>query len=83
LLVRSQVPSGPLPFEQSVGLISVENAAGQIGLLGVATGNEVQLDNVNAPGFSPINLEDFPSDVCRDIAIANWRPDGAARVSIR
>jgi hypothetical protein len=63
LLVRSQVPSGPLPFEQSVGLISVENAAGQIGLLGVATGNEVQLDNVNAQGFSPINLEDFPGDV--------------------
>ena len=63
LLVRSQVPSGPLPFEQSVGLISVENAAGQIGLLGVATGNEVQLDNVNAQGFSPINLEDFPVEV--------------------
>jgi hypothetical protein len=63
LLVRSQVPSGPLPFEQSVGLISVENAAGQIGLLGVATGNEVQLDNVNAQGFSPINLEDFPGEV--------------------
>jgi hypothetical protein len=63
LLVRSQVPSGPLPFEQSVGLVSVENAAGQIGLLGVATGNEVQLDNVTAQGFSPINLEDFPADV--------------------
>src|ERR1041385_7393782 len=51
LLIRSQVPSGPLPFEQTVGLISVENAAGQIGLLGIATGNEVQLDNVNAQGF--------------------------------
>ncbi|HMH80243.1 MAG TPA: hypothetical protein VK514_08475 [Candidatus Acidoferrum sp.] len=63
LLVRSQVPSGPLPFEQSVGLISVENAAGQIGLFGVAIGNEVQLDNVNAQGFSPINLEDFPGEV--------------------
>src|SRR5262249_6904764 len=36
--------------------------AGQLGLLGVATGNEVQLDNVAAEGFSPINLEDFPGD---------------------
>jgi hypothetical protein len=63
LLLRSQVPSGPLPFEQTVGLVSVESAAGQFGLLGVATGNEVQLDNVNVQGFSPINLEDFPGDI--------------------
>jgi hypothetical protein len=62
LLVRSQIATGPLPLEQSVGLISVEGASGQIGLLGVATGNEVQLDSVGADGFSPINLEDFSSD---------------------
>ena len=42
LVIRSQVATGTLPFAQTVGLISVENAAGQIGLLGVATGNEVQ-----------------------------------------
>ena len=61
LLVRSQVATGPLPFEHSVGLIAVENAASQIGLLGIATGNEVQLDTVSAEPFSPINLEDFPA----------------------
>ena len=60
LLVRSQVATGPLPFEHSVGLVAVDGAAGQIGLLGVATGNEVQLDTVSAEPFSPINLEDFP-----------------------
>jgi hypothetical protein len=60
LLVRSQAATGPLPFEHSVGLIAVENAASQIGLLGIATGNEVQLDTVSAVPFSPINLEDFP-----------------------
>jgi hypothetical protein len=65
--IRSQVATGPLPFEQSVGLMSVEGAAGQIGLLGVGTGNEVQLDNVSADGFSPINLEDFPGDVTQTI----------------
>jgi hypothetical protein len=63
LLVRSQIATGPLPLEQSVGLLSVEGASGQIGLLGVATGNEVQLDSVNAEGFSPINLEDFSGEV--------------------
>jgi hypothetical protein len=63
LLVRSQVATGPLPFEHSVGLVAVESAAGQIGLLGVATGNEVQLDTVNAEPFSPINLEDFPGNM--------------------
>ena len=63
LLVRSQVATGPLPFEHSVGLVAVDSAAGQIGLLGVATGNEVQLDTVNAEPFSPINLEDFPGNM--------------------
>ena len=62
LLVRSQIPAGPLPLEHSLGLLSVEHAGGQLGLLGVATGNEVQLDDVNAEGFSPINLEDFPPE---------------------
>ncbi len=60
LVIRSQVATGPLPFEQTVGLVSVDGAAGQIGLLGLATGNEVQLDTVSAEAFSPINLEDFP-----------------------
>src|SRR5208283_276731 len=56
LLVRSQVATGTLPFEHSVGLVAADNAAGQIGLLGIATGNEVQLDAVSADTFSPINL---------------------------
>ena len=61
ILIRSQMATGPLPFEQSVGLVSVNGAAGQIGLLGVATGPEVQLDEVRADAFSSINLEDFPT----------------------
>ena len=63
LLVRSQIATGPLPFEHDFGLLSVEGAAGQIGLLGVATGNEVQLDNLTATAFAPINLEDYPTDL--------------------
>ncbi len=61
LWVKSQVPAGTLPFSQSVGLLSVAGTAGQIGLLGVATGNEVQLDTITGEGISAINLEDFPA----------------------
>jgi len=63
LLVRSQMATGPLPLQQTVGLLSVDGAAGQLGLLGLATGNEVQLDTVTGQLLSPINLEDFPADV--------------------
>lgn len=63
LLIRSQIATGPLPVTQQVGLLSVDNAAGQIGLLGVATGNEVQLDTADSDALSPINLEDFPGAV--------------------
>ena len=68
LIIRSQVATGTLPFEQSVGLLSLDGAAGQIGLVGVATGNEVQLDSVSSAAFSPINLEDFPVDVASSLA---------------
>jgi hypothetical protein len=60
VVVRSQVASTPLPFERAVGLIEVRGAAGQIGLVGVATGSEVQLDDVRVEGVAAINLEDFP-----------------------
>jgi hypothetical protein len=63
LLVRSQVATGPLPVEQPVGLLGVDGAAEQTGLLGVATGNEVQLDSVSADALLPINLEDFPTEI--------------------
>jgi hypothetical protein len=68
LIIRSQVATGPLPVTQTVGLISVEGAAGQIGVLGMATGNEVQLDTVNAATLSPINIEDFPVNVAPMLA---------------
>jgi len=56
----SQFTTSPLPFEAEVGLIKVQNAAGQVGMAGVATGSEVQLDAVTPTSLSPINLEDFP-----------------------
>lgn len=60
LFVRSQITAGPLPFEQSAGLLSVQGAAGQLGSVGVATGSEVQIDSLTVESLSAINLEDFP-----------------------
>ncbi len=67
LVVRSQVATGPLPFEQKAGLLGVVGAAGQLGSVGVATGSEVQLDNVTTESLSPINLEDFPASVLQPL----------------
>ena len=63
LLVRSQVATGPLPVTQTVGLIAPDGAASHIGMFGVATGNEVQLDTVTSETLSPINLEDYPPNL--------------------
>jgi len=60
LTIHSQIATGPLPFEQSAGLLTVSNAANEIGSIGIATGSEVQLDTVTATGLSAMNLEDFP-----------------------
>ena len=68
LIVRSQVATGPLPFEQGAGLLRVNGAAGQLGSVGIATGSEVQLDDVKTEALSPINLEDFPASVAPTLA---------------
>jgi hypothetical protein len=61
LLVKSQLATGTLPLQQSLGILGVMNAVEQVGLVGVATGNEIQLDSVSSETLSPINLEDFPA----------------------
>lgn len=67
IVVRSQVATGPLPFEQRVGLIALHDAAGQVGLMGVATGSEVQLEDVQTEEFAAINLEDFPVQLLQSL----------------
>ena len=67
LTLSSQRATRPLPYEAEVGLIAVNAAAAQVGLAGVATGNEVQLDRVTAPKLAALNLDDFPSAVLKDL----------------
>jgi hypothetical protein len=61
IVIKSQTAVGTLPIQQRIGLISLTNAAGEIGMLGIATGSDVQLDNVTAEALTAINLEDFQS----------------------
>ena len=68
LLVRSQMATGPLPVTASVALLSLDGTASQIGVFGVATGNEVQLDTVTSDTLTPINLEDYPAGLANVIA---------------
>lgn len=68
LFIRSQVATGPLPVAQTVGLVSMDGTASQIGTLGVASGAEVQLDTVTSESLTPINLEDFPGNIVGALA---------------
>ena len=68
LFILSQVATGTLPFQQSVGLISVEGAEEQSGSFAVATGNDVQLDDVVADNCPPINLDDFPAETAQPVS---------------
>jgi hypothetical protein len=63
VLVKSQAACGPLPIEQSLGFLTVLGAVEQLGMVGLATGNEVQLDSVMPAAVSAINLEDFPTNI--------------------
>jgi hypothetical protein len=63
--------------------VAVDKVAWQIGLLGIATGNEVQPDTVNAESVSPINLEDFRGVSGVSAPAADSRPQLAPRFSLR
>jgi hypothetical protein len=66
--LQSQLATSPLPYQQGIGVITVVQAAGQIGMVGVATGTEVQLDAIKEAGLSAINVEDFPTALVTDTA---------------
>ena len=68
LRLRSQLATSPLPYQQTNGVVTLVGAAGQVGMIGVATGSEVQLDTVKEEKLSAINLEDFPASLVAETA---------------
>ena len=67
LRVRSQQSAGAFPYEKTLGLLGVNGAAGELGLAGLATSSEVQLDSASVDGLAPINLEDFPAAMAQSV----------------
>ena len=67
LRVRSQQTAGAFPYEKTLGLLGVNGAAGELGLAGLATSSEVQLDSASVDGLAPINLEDFPATMAQSV----------------
>jgi hypothetical protein len=68
LRLRSQLATSPLPYQQTNGVITLVQAEKQVGMVGVATGSEVQLDAVKEEKLSTINLDDFPAALLADLA---------------
>lgn len=60
LLARSQLAASPLPYEREVGPLYLVGAAGQVGMVAVATGATAQVDEAMPVGMANLNLEDFP-----------------------
>jgi hypothetical protein len=66
LRLRSQAVTSPLPYQHTNALLSLVGAAAQVGMAGLATGAEVQLDSAGASAMAPINVEDFPAALVAD-----------------
>jgi hypothetical protein len=59
LLIESQRGAGSLPVDLKLDPLRVDGAAGEIGFLGLAFGEEVQAEAVTVDGLSRVNPEDF------------------------
>ena len=57
--IETQRGAGSLPLELELEPVRVEGSAGEVGLLGIAFGEEVQPEAVAVEGLSRVNPEDF------------------------
>ena len=61
LRIRSQWIAAPLPYTAELSFPAVEGVSGQVGAVGVAAGNEVQIKEIIPDGLAPMDPQDFPS----------------------
>jgi hypothetical protein len=57
--IATQRGTAALPVELSLSPLLVKGAAGSVGLLGLALGDDAQAESVVAKGMSDVNLDDF------------------------
>lgn len=60
-VVETQRSAGDLPVELGVAPLRVNGAAGEVGLIGMAFGAEVQPEGLKTEGLSKVNPSDFNS----------------------
>lgn len=58
-LIETQRGAGALPMDLELEPVRVDGSAGEVGLMGIAFGEEVQPEAVNVEGLSRVNPEDF------------------------
>ncbi|MGD9417701.1 MAG: hypothetical protein Q7R22_002080 [Verrucomicrobiota bacterium JB025] len=58
-VIETQRGAGELPVDLALGALRVEGSAGEVGLLGLAFGNDVQPESVAVEGMTRVNPEDF------------------------
>lgn len=59
--VETQRGAGELPVDLKLNPLRVNDSAGEVGMLGLAFGSEVQPEGVKLDGLSRVNPEDFDS----------------------
>lgn len=67
--IRSQWIAAPLPYTAELSFPALEGVSGQVGVVGVAAGNEVQIKEIIPDGLAPMDPQDFPPtllELCRD-----------------
>ncbi|MEI7908256.1 MAG: hypothetical protein WCK77_01340 [Verrucomicrobiota bacterium] len=63
LTIETQRGAGALPIELELEPLRVAGAAGEIGFLGLAFGDEAQPERVDTDGLSRVNPEDFNGEL--------------------
>jgi len=59
LTIGTQRGTAALPVDLTLSPLQVKGAAGSVGLVGLAFGDDSQAEAVEAKGMSPVNLDDF------------------------
>ncbi len=62
-VVETQRSAGDLPTDLKVTPLRVNGAAGEVGLIGMAFGNEVQPEGLKTEGLSKVNPSDFDASL--------------------
>ncbi|EIP96460.1 hypothetical protein OpiT1DRAFT_00875 [Opitutaceae bacterium TAV1] len=86
LLIETQVSVSSLPREFLLHPVTVEAAAGQIGLIAVAAGDEIQVTEakpVFAEKLPAVSVDDFPAALLDSAAAAGDAGEGGGRPVVR